>query len=154
MKIGAVVATGAMVLSQLAAIPAYACSYSWCGGSQGSDNSVYIKVENSGSISNTTEAKADTGDNKAKGSYGGDGGYAGDGGKGGSAEVEGDEVRGECGCELPLGGDGTANGGDGADGGDADGGDGDVGGTVQTGDARSEAGSINVMNTTMIRVVR
>ena len=43
-------------------------------------NSSYIKIEakNSGKIYNTTSSKADTGDNYAGGSYGGDGGSGGD----------------------------------------------------------------------------
>ncbi|MFZ2707002.1 MAG: hypothetical protein WAY88_02640, partial [Minisyncoccia bacterium] len=117
------------------------------------DNSVKIKVYNDGYISNETKAKADTGDNKAKGSYGGDAGYGGDGGDGGEAEV-GDEEEG-CGCEWDLGGSaGEAVGGDGGNGGHSNGGEGGQGGTISTGEARSEAGTINMMNTTVIRVVR
>lgn len=117
------------------------------------DNSVTIKVYNSGSISNTTDADADTGYNKAKGSYGGDGGEAGNGGDGGEAEV-GDDEEGRCGCEWDLGSNGDAVGGDAGQGGSADGGEGGLGGTVRTGNAVSESGSINVMNTTVVRVER
>ncbi len=117
------------------------------------DNSVTIKVYNSGEIENETEAKADTGDNKAKGSEGGNGGTAGDGGRGGSAEVGSDDEE-RCGCEWDLGSNGEAVGGDAGQGGSADGGAGALGGEVRTGAAHSESGSINVMNTTMVRVTR
>ncbi len=121
------------------------------------DNHVKVKVKNDGKIENKTKAKAETGDNDADGSFGGDGGCecdgAGDGGDGGDAHV-GDDGDG-CGCEWDFGGGaGTANGGDGGNGGDANGGDGGVGGTVVTGDARSEAGTVNLMNTILIRVLR
>lgn len=154
MKYGAAAfAVTALALGAFATT-AYACE-STCGDWDlgGDDNSVYIKVSNDGYISNTTSAKADTGDNKAKGSYGGDAGYGGDGGDGGEAEV-GDEEEG-CGCEWDLGGSaGEAVGGDGGNGGHSNGGEGGQGGTISTGEARSEAGTINMMNTTVIRVVR
>ena len=77
----------------------------WCCGCGGGDkdNSVYINVSNSGTINNTTKAEAETGENTAGGSYGGDG---------------------------------------------------DIGGTIRTGEARSDAGTINVMNTVLVRVTR
>ncbi|TSC86580.1 MAG: hypothetical protein G01um10148_566 [Parcubacteria group bacterium Gr01-1014_8] len=149
MKIGAVLATSAMVLSQFAAIPAYACE-DWCWGEGSSDdNSVYIKVSNSGTIYNETKAKADTGDNDAGGSYGGDGGSAGDGGDGGEADVEGGVNW--CG-ECSDGSDSEANGGDGGNGGDSNGGDAGPGGLVDTGDADANAGTVNTLNTTDIAV--
>lgn len=117
------------------------------------DNSVKIKVYNDGDIVNVTNAGAETGDNKAKGSYGGTGGTAGDGGNGGKAEV-GDEEDCRCGDDWFPAGNGDAVGGDAGQGGSADGGAGDIGGTVRTGEARSESGSINVMNTTVVRVAR
>ena len=154
MRIGAVLATSAMVLSQFAAIPAYACEWSWCGdGGSSDDNSVYIKVENDGSIKNETTAKADTGDNWAGGSYGGNGGYAGNGGDGGRAEVEGGSSWCWSCCETCGGDSGSeANGGDGGNGGDANGGDGGPGGLVDTGDADVSAGSVNTLNTVDIEV--
>ncbi len=116
------------------------------------NNTVTITVANSGAVVNATAAGASTGDNKAKGSYGGEGGEAGNGGDGGEATVGDDEG---CGCDewIPAGG-GDAVGGDAGQGGSADGGEGGLGGTVRTGDTRSESGSINVMNTTMVRVTR
>lgn len=117
------------------------------------DNSVTIKVKNGGDIENDTTAKADTGDNKAKGSYGGTAGEAGKGGSGGDATVGGDNDR-DCECDWDFGSSGDAVGGDAGQGGSADGGNGGVGGTVRTGDARSEAGTINVTHTTVVRVTR
>lgn len=117
------------------------------------NNTVTVVVANNGAVVNATAAGADTGDNKAKGSYGGNGGSAGNGGDGGEATV-GDEE--DCRCNddwFPAGG-GDAVGGDAGQGGSADGGNGGLGGTVRTGDARTESGSINVMNTTMVRVTR
>jgi hypothetical protein len=95
-------------------------------------NSSYIKIEtsNSGSISNTTEAKADTGDNYAGGSYGGNGGSGGD--------VEAGKGDGN---------NGGATAGDGGNGGNAS-----AGGLVDTGDASADAGSINKLNTTDVKM--
>jgi hypothetical protein len=116
------------------------------------DNSVTIKVYNDGEIENETKAKADTGDNTAEGSEGGEGGNGGNGGNGGAAKVGDEQDR--CGCEWDLGSSGDAVGGDAGQGGSADGGNASIGGTVRTGNATSESGSINVMNTTMVRVAR
>ena len=115
------------------------------------DNSVNLALSNEGEILSLTDAGANSGDNKAKGSYGGDGSYGGNGGEGGRAKVEGggfwdwnDNFHGS-----------VANGGDGGQGGDGgNGGDGDVGGTIRTGRAESNSGSINVMNSTIVRVTR
>ena len=115
------------------------------------DNSVNLALSNEGEILSLTDAGANSGDNKAKGSYGGDGSYGGNGGEGGRAKVEGggfwdwnDNFHGSI-----------ANGGDGGQGGEGgNGGDGDVGGTVRTGRAESNSGSINVMNSTIVRVTR
>lgn len=142
------------------------------------DNSVGVTVANSGTINNETEAEAKTGKNDADGSYGGDGGKqkgdAGNGGDGGDATGS-DEECGWCGggcgnwcgggCGYwcaPTGCDGCDNGsnvgGDAGQGGHAgsggDGGAGDVGGTVVTGNARSDSGAVNVMNTVLVRVLR
>jgi len=95
-------------------------------------NSSYIKIEttNSGSIDNTTKAKAETGGNWAGGSKGGRGGSAGD-----------------VGASSGDYNNGGATAGDGGDGGDAD-----IGGTVYTGDAEANAGTANSLNTTDVDV--
>ncbi|MBI5457001.1 hypothetical protein HY969_04670 [Candidatus Kaiserbacteria bacterium] len=148
MKVGAVIGTLAMVLSQFAAVPAYACEYWWCGSDV--DNSVTITVSNSGTINNETEAKADTGDNDADGSYGGDSDDGGDGGDGGRAKVEGGLDWNWCECDDSGS---EANGGVGGNGGDSNGGNAGPGGLVDTGDASAEAGTVNTLNTVDIEVV-
>lgn len=86
---------------------------------------------NVGAIDSRTRAKARTGGNEAEGSY------AGNGGKGGEVEAE----------------DGANNANGGAWGGNGGvGGDSDIGGTVYTGEAVSTSGSINVLNTNLVRV--
>ena len=119
------------------------------GGDRNTDNSVDVYVTNSGSIYSDTDAKATTGKNDAEGSSGGDGAKGGKGGSGGDAEG-GDgfwEYDSYYGSSSNAG-----NGGDGGEGGE--GGSGDVGGTIRTGRAEANAGSINVMNSTIVRVTR
>src|SRR3989344_6926016 len=91
-------------------------------------NSSYIKIEtsNSGSISNYTSAKAETGGNWAGGSEGCEGG------EGGEVENDGGDYN-----------NGGATAGDGGNGGDAS-----AGGLVETGRAEADAGSVNTLNTT------
>ncbi len=111
------------------------------------DNEVEIEVVNAGGVMDETVAAADTGNNKAKGSYGGEGGKGDDGGNGGDANAsEGNE----CDCYTYPGEAYGGNAGDGGVGGN--GGHGDVGGTIRTGRATANAGSINVVNTNLIRV--
>src|SRR3989344_4414277 len=81
-------------------------------------------------IDNDTRARARSGENTAEGSVGGN---ADDGG-----DIEG--------------GDGNFNNGGATSGTGGAGGSGGVGGTVFTGNARSDAGTINWLNTTIIRV--
>lgn len=114
------------------------------------DNSVTVGVANTGAVLSLTGAAADTGYNAAVGSYGGNGADAGDGADGGDATGGGgfwdwdDNFHGS-----------EANGGNGGNGGDGgEGGEGDVGGTVRTGRAETNSGSINVMNSTIVRVTR
>ena len=92
------------------------------------DNSRTSPLDNV--IANLTAARARTGDNNADGSIGGN---AGNGGK----------VDGGAGSEN-NGGAKAGTGGAGGSGG--------LGGTVLTGNASSTAGTINMLNTTMVRV--
>ena len=97
-------------------------------------NSSKIKIEtkSSGSIDNYTSAKAETGGNWAGGSD------AGKGGSGGDVEVEdGDSDNNNGGASAGDGG----NGGESSD-----------GGWVETGVATSNAGSVNILNATLVRV--
>ena len=103
-------------------------------------NSTYIGVEIENGdddncrcqpkIDNDTRAKARTGDNEAEGSEGGDGDDGGD--------VESD--------------DGDYNNGGASAGDGGNGGTGGIGGTVKTGNASSTAGTVNLLNTSIIRV--
>ena len=114
------------------------------------NNKVKVTVNNDGHIDSTTKAKVETGDNTAEGSYGGDGKKGGSGGDGGEAETHGGALNWDG---NPVGGD--AYGGAGGNGGaGGDGGRGDVGGTIRTGAGESNAGSINLMNSTIVRVTR
>src|SRR3989344_8957773 len=105
-------------------------------------NSSYIKIEakNSGSILNTTSSKADTGNNKAGGSYGGDGGSGGDVEAEADGYGYGDEVE-------ANGNNGGAMAGDGGDGGNAS-----LGGLVNTGNATSVADTQNGLNSTDVEL--
>ena len=100
-------------------------------------NSSIIKIEarNSGHISNYTSSKAETGGNYADGSFGGSGG------EGGDVEAEADGSDGEA-----NGNNGGATAGDGGDGGD-----GFEGGLVETGEATSDAGTFNLLNTLIVK---
>jgi hypothetical protein len=112
------------------------------------DNSINIGVLNAGGVLNETEAKAKTGYNDAEGSEGGEGGNGDQGGNGGDADAAAWES--ECGCDAYGG---HANAGDAGHGGvGGNGGNGDVGGTIRTGRASSNSGTVNVVNTTLIRV--
>lgn len=122
------------------------------------DNTVEVGVSNSGGVTNTTDAYAKTGYNDAEGSEGGDGDDAGNGGNGGNAEEGSSYNRGSRGHGYGHGsnkGGGDNNGGAAGNGGNGgNGGDGNVGGTIVTGHALSNAGTVNVLNTTLIRVRR
>src|SRR3989344_3055028 len=106
-------------------------------------NSSYIKIEakNSGKIDNYTSSKADTGNNKAGGSYGGDGGSGGD--IEAEAEGSGDDYDGA----EANGNNGGALAGDGGNGGNAS-----FGGLVNTGDATSDATTSNGLNSTDVEL--
>lgn len=93
-------------------------------------SSISITTTNAGSIDNYTSAKAETGGNWAGGSFGGNGG-------------EGGEVEAEDG-DFNNGGATAGNGGNG--------GNADIGGTVTTGDANADAGTLNTLNTTDVDV--
>ncbi len=102
-------------------------------------NSTYIGVdvkngtkdcECTSEINNTTRARARTGENYAEGSFGGDGDDGGD-----VTAGSGDYNNG--GAEAGNGGHGGTS---------------DLGGEVKTGKAVSEAGTINLLNTTLIKV--
>jgi hypothetical protein len=95
-----------------------------CGCEGGGD--VKVKNRNKAFVWNDLESKADTGDNKAGGSKGGKGGNGGD--IEGGNEVEGTDT-----------GDGGA------------GGEGGEGGFIQTGEARSRAGALTIVNTNRTR---
>src|SRR3989344_7012733 len=90
----------------------------------------FVFNSNTAVVGNDVSSRADTGDNYAGGSEGGNGGDAGD--------IEND------------GGVGVINGGTTGNGGR--GGDGDAGGIVVTGSATSGARAINVVNTNITRV--
>ena len=150
MNYGAAAATiAALTMSVFAALPAsaFACG-GGCGSSTYTNNSVTITVNNSGSIDSDTTAKADTGDNTAQGSYGGDAGKGGKGGSGGDAEA-GKNGK-DCGCDPSVGNATGGNGGNGGAGGN--GGDAGPGGLVDTGNATANAGSLNTLNSTEIDV--
>jgi hypothetical protein len=136
------------------------------GGDRDTDNSVYVDVDNDATVINKTDADADTGDNAAKGSEGGDGDEGGNGGSGGDAEdnegADNDRRNNQWGhwYDTYFGGgdsssDGDNNAGDAGNGGaGGDGGAGGVGGEVQTGNAESNSGTVNVVNTTVVRTTR
>lgn len=92
---------------------------------------ITIIICNSGTITSTTTAEAETGTNVAQGSSGGDGGNGGD------VDPLGDENN---------GGASAGNGGNGGNGG--------AGGFIQSGDATSDAGSLNGLNRTEAEVGR
>jgi hypothetical protein len=104
-----------------------------CGCDEDMNSSaVTVDTNNDDGISmiiNGTNAAADTGDNTARGSRGGRGGWAGD-----------------------IDSDGSNNNGGATAGNGGDGGNGGLGGEVNTGDSTSNAGAINIMNTTLVRV--
>ena len=122
------------------------------------DNSVDVSVDNDVTLINDTKAKADSGDNEAAGSEGGDGEEGGDGGNGGDAEDNDSDNNGghHWWSNWGHGDDNAENiGGDGAEGGaGGNGGDGDVGGEVRTGRADAASGTVNTVNTTVIRTTR
>ncbi len=101
----------------------------------GDINSVTLEVDTDNSstdneINNNTQARARTGQNLALGSQGGTGGVGGDVAAGTGSENNG-------GASAGHGGAGGAGG---------------LGGEVNTGDANSTSGTINLLNTTIIRV--
>ena len=92
--------------------------------------SVHISLHGDAMVMNHVEAKADTGDNSADGSYAGDGGNGGD-------------IENEYG-EQDVEGATTGNGGTGGNSG--------FGGAVQTGDATASSAIANAVNSTIVRV--
>jgi hypothetical protein len=116
------------------------------------DNEVKIELLNAGIVSNTTDAYAKTGWNVAAGVEGGDAGQGGEGDEGGNADADSDvggwhDEDGDAYSE--------ANGGQGGNGGR--GGRGGValeGGVIVTGNATSNSGAVNVINSTLLRVRR
>lgn len=105
-------------------------------------NSSKLKIEldngcgcGSSSINNTTRAKARTGGNNAEGSEGGKGG------RGGDVEANGGWFSSS---DYNNGGATAGEGGNGGEGG--------LGGEVVTGEATSNSGAINVLNTNLVRV--
>jgi hypothetical protein len=100
-----------------------------------------INVSNAAHVFNLTLSRALTGNNFAKGSKGGDGSAGGRGGRGGDAE--GNE------------GSGNNNAGSGGNGGrGGNGGAGSAGGAVMTGNATSNSGTVNTINSVRIRTSR
>ncbi len=93
-------------------------------------SSVGVASTNNGTIVDDTSAKAKTGKNNADGSTAGDGGHGGD----------------------LTGGSGSGNNGGAWTGQGGRGGDSAAGGFVVTGDSMSRSGSVNVMNTNIVRV--
>lgn len=106
-------------------------------GGDGEDmnsSAVVIALDNASGISvlaQNTGSGADTGANNARGSRGGRGG------SGGEIEVDGDGDGNNGGAEAGTGGNGGTGG---------------LGGEVVTGDSTSNAGSIQMMNTNLVRV--
>lgn len=118
-------------------------------GRSSTDNQVDIGVYNTNtSVNSDTDAYANSGKNKAKGSYGGDGG---EGGEGGDAD---DNSSGRSHHWFwGWGGSSSSNtGGNGGNGGN--GGAGGAGGEIYTGDADADAGSLNEVNITNVLVRR
>lgn len=123
------VATIAALMFSLFAIAPASAYYSYHGSRGGEiDNSVDIDVDNHATVVSNTSASADTGDNTAGGSEGGEGGNGGD-------------------AEDNTGGDNTA--GNGGNGGAAS-----AGGLIVTGNASAGALSTNIVNTTDIDVAQ
>ena len=117
----------------VAVLAAFAMVFAYAGIADAAINSssITIKTTNRGSIKNVTTATAHTGANDAEGSVGGRGGDGGD-------------VEGDGGGSFNNGGATTGNGGDGGNAG--------IGGEVLTGNASSTSGTINFLNTSLIRV--
>lgn len=116
--------------------------------SSSSRNSSDIKVDNDSdaNVYNLTAAVALTGGNDAWGGSGADGGNGGSGGdvnnSGNNNDYRGHHKGGNSNDQESNAGDG-GNGGAGGDGWD---------GGVQTGDAMSDAGTINIVNTNLTRI--
>jgi hypothetical protein len=112
-----------------------------------------IKLSNGGFVVNYTDAHAKTGFNWAAGSEGGNGSMGGDGEEGGNADADADADAGYHGDDADA--DADAVGGEGGNGGKGgNGGTGAAGGLVITGAAHSVAGTINVVNTNLVRITR
>lgn len=101
-------------------------------GCAGGDGNVRVLNYNRGFVANGVESEAETGENAAKGSYGGDGG--GSGGIG--AYAGGTDIEGST----------TGSGGTG--------GNGSTGGTVQTGRSDALSSVVNMINRTITRITR
>lgn len=121
------------------------------------DNEVKINLVNGGIVSNFTDAYAKTGWNSAAGVEGGDAGNGGKGDDGGNADADADvggwKHYGDDDNNNDA--DAVANGGNGGNGGR--GGRGGValeGGVIVTGNATSNSGAVNVINSTLLRVRR
>jgi hypothetical protein len=116
------------------------------------DNEVKVELFNGALVTNVTDAYAKTGWNRADGVEGGNGGRAGDGEEGGEADADADaDGHYNNGGEADADADG-GNGGNGGNGGE--GGLAVAGGLITTGDALSNSGAVNVVNSTLIRVRR
>ena len=116
------------------------------------DNEVRIDVVNSGALVNYTDAYAKTGWNWADGSFGGNGDDAGNGSYGGKADADADADSDDDG---DADADADADGGTGGSGGDGgNGGEGGAGGLIVTGHATSNSGTVNLINSLLIRVIR
>ena len=120
----------AVALSMTAALVLSLLAIAMPASAAMNSSSIKIEVENSGSIDNYTSARASTGGNWAGGSEGGEGGSGGD--------IEVDDGDNNNGGALA---------GEGGNGGNAG-----IGGTVFTGDADAEAGTLNSLNATDVDV--
>ena len=120
----------AVALSMTAALVLSLLAVAMPASAAMNSSSIKIEVENSGSIDNYTSARASTGGNWAGGSEGGEGGSGGD--------IEVDDGDNNNGGALA---------GEGGNGGNAG-----IGGTVFTGDADAEAGTLNSLNATDVDV--
>lgn len=100
------------------------------GGGDMNSSNLGVAGVNEGGLMGMTKAKADTGDNNARGSRGGRGGSGG--------EVEANTgSNNNGGAEAGSGGSGGA---------------GALGGTVATGASTSNAGSVSILNSNLVRV--
>jgi len=102
-----------------------------CNGEDCDSGNTCVRNRNQADLSNSGEVKAETGDNEAEGSYGGNGGKGGQIANQDDGDVE-DSTTGTGGVGAPSA----------------------AGGLVQTGDSTSRLDIMNVVNRTLTRILR